>query len=430
VRSRAIDAVLDGPSIDPRTLDLVRWIADYYQAPIGESMRVAFPPQSLTAQAARDDERMGDTGGRGEAVRVRLAAGASSAALPLDKRARRLRAILDTLASDESADGWMPLPALRARTEASSAHLRRLEEAGWIEIARGAAPAPGGGPGSGSGRPARAPTEAPVLTAPQARVARTITEAIDRGEARTFVLRGVTGSGKTEVYFAAARRALDRGRSVLFLVPEIALTPVFTRRVRDRFGEQVAVLHSRIPARERREAWERVRSGRAPLVVGPRSALFAPAGRLGLVVVDEEHDTSYKQEETPRYHARDIALVRAKLEGAVAVLGSATPSVETWHAAQSDRFVRLELPERIGGRPLPAVEIVDMREEIRRRRARSSSRRRSSTPWAKPRRAASRPSSCSTAGATPPSRSAAPAASPWDAPTAASAWSITASTRA
>src|SRR6185369_10022366 len=144
---------------------------------------------------------------------------------------------------------------------------------------------------------------APALTAPQARVARIITEAIDRGQASTFVLRGVTGSGKTEVYFAAARRALDRGRSVLFLVPEIALTPVFTRRVRDRFGEQVAVLHSRIPARERREAWERVRTGRAPLVVGPRSALFAPAGRIGLVVVDEEHDTSYKQEETPRYHA-------------------------------------------------------------------------------------------------------------------------------
>ncbi len=180
-----------------------------------------------------------------------------------------------------------------------------------------------------------------------------------------FVLRGVTGSGKTEVYLRAAERALAEGRSVLMLVPEIALTPRLGALLHSRFGGKVAIVHSALGAGERRDEWWRIRQGEAKVVVGARAAVLAPVERLGLVVVDEEHESSYKQEESPRYSARDVAVVRARNDGAVVVLGSATPSLESYQHAVEGRYRLLTLPDRIASRPLARVTLLDMREVIR-----------------------------------------------------------------
>ena len=195
------------------------------------------------------------------------------------------------------------------------------------------------------------------LNPDQARATEAIVSALDDdGPARELLLHGVTGSGKTEVYLAAAEAALERGRGVIALVPEIALTPQTLARFRARLGERVALLHSRLTAGERRDEWRRLRSGDARVVVGPRSAVFAPIDGLGLVIVDEEHEPSYKQEGDPRYDARDVAAHRASEAGAVLVAGSATPRPESWLGLE-----RLELPLRADGRALPQVEVLDMR---------------------------------------------------------------------
>jgi len=180
------------------------------------------------------------------------------------------------------------------------------------------------------------------------------------------LLHGVTGSGKTEVYLGAIEATLSRGRSAIVLVPEIALTLWVGRLVRARFGEHVAVLHSGLQDTERAREWWRVRHGQARIVVGTRSAIFAPLENVGLIIVDEEQESSYKQEETPRYHGRDTAVYRARLEGAVALLGSATPSLETFHNARAGKYQLLQLTSRVANRPLAAVRIVDLREEFRR----------------------------------------------------------------
>ena len=177
------------------------------------------------------------------------------------------------------------------------------------------------------------------------------------------LLFGVTGSGKTEIYLRSIAETLATGRGAVWLVPEIALTPVFARTLEERFGGDAVVLHSALGESRRSEAWKRMRSGSARIVIGPRSAVFAPISAIGLFVIDEEHDGSYKQGESPRYDARDAAAIRAQAHGAVLLLGSATPSVETLHAAREGRLALLELPERIEKRPLPAVEIVDLRKE-------------------------------------------------------------------
>jgi primosomal protein N' (replication factor Y) len=184
------------------------------------------------------------------------------------------------------------------------------------------------------------------------------------GGFQPFLLHGVTGSGKTAVYMAAMQRALDRGLSSILLVPEIGLTPQTVGLLDGAFGSKVALLHSALTPEERSEQWRRIRRGDAPIVVGTRSAIFAPAPNLGLILVDEEHDQSYKQEETPRYNARDVAVVRAKLEGAVVVMGSATPSLESWQNAVQGKYTCIEMRDRVMNRPLPAVELVDMRQEF------------------------------------------------------------------
>ena len=185
------------------------------------------------------------------------------------------------------------------------------------------------------------------------------------GQFRAFLLYGVTGSGKTAVYLAAMQRALDRGMSAILLVPEIGLTPQTVGLLDAAFGNKVALLHSALTPEERSEQWRRIRRGEAPVVVGTRSAVFAPAPNLGLILVDEEHDQSYKQEETPRYNARDVAVMRAKLSDALVVLGSATPSLESWQNAAQGKYTRIEMKERVMNRPLPEVELVDMRVEFK-----------------------------------------------------------------
>jgi primosomal protein N' (replication factor Y) len=186
-------------------------------------------------------------------------------------------------------------------------------------------------------------------------------------EARKFsgmLLHGVTGSGKTAVYLAGMRSVLEAGRSAILLVPEIGLTPAVAADLHQIFGDEVAILHSALSDRERAEQWHRIKRGDARMVVGTRSAVFAPVADLALIIVDEEHDSSYKQEETPRYHARDIAVMRAKMAKAVVVLGSATPSLESYFNAKKNKYSLVELPDRVEKRPLPEVEIVDMRLEF------------------------------------------------------------------
>ena len=184
------------------------------------------------------------------------------------------------------------------------------------------------------------------------------------GGFHAFLLHGVTGSGKTAVYLAAMQRALDRGLASILLVPEIGLTPQSVGLLDAAFGSKVALLHSALTPEERSEQWRRIRRGEAPIVVGTRSAIFAPVPNLGLVLVDEEHDQSYKQEETPRYNARDVAVMRAKFSNAVVVLGSATPSLESWQNSAQGKYARIAMLERVKNRPLPGVELVDMRREF------------------------------------------------------------------
>jgi primosomal protein N' (replication factor Y) (superfamily II helicase) len=202
-----------------------------------------------------------------------------------------------------------------------------------------------------------------VLTGEQSRALATVTAAIRERRYLPALLQGVTGSGKTEIYLRAISAARELGRGAVWLVPEIALTPVFARQLRRQFGDEAAVLHSALSEGERARAWDRVRSGEAPIVIGPRSAAFAPVADPGLFVVDEEHDSSYKQRENPRYDARDVAAIRAKSSGAALLMGSATPSLEAYHAARVGRMASLVLTSRVESRPLPEVTIVDLRRE-------------------------------------------------------------------
>jgi primosomal protein N' (replication factor Y) len=204
-----------------------------------------------------------------------------------------------------------------------------------------------------------------VLNESQTEALATLVAAMRGGGFRPHLLHGVTGSGKTSVYVAAMQEALRAGRSALLLVPEIGLTPAMVGQMVAAFGSEVALLHSQLTPDERAEQWHRIRRGEARVVVGTRSAVFAPIAGLGLILVDEEHDGSYKQEETPRYHARDTAVMRAKLLECTVVLGSATPSLESWANAEKGRYTLVSMPQRVADRPLPVVEMIDMREEFR-----------------------------------------------------------------
>lgn len=204
-----------------------------------------------------------------------------------------------------------------------------------------------------------------TLTGEQSAVLDEIESALKLNKYKAFLLHGVTGSGKTEIYIRAMKHALEAEKSSMMLVPEIALTPVFSRRLRAVFGDEVAILHSNLSTGERFDEWRRIRRGQARIVIGTRSAVFAPLQNLGLLIVDEEHDGSYRQHESPFYNGRDVAVVRANFAGATVVLGSATPALETFHNSQTGKYTYLQLPNRIGNRPLAKAEIVDMREVFR-----------------------------------------------------------------
>jgi primosomal protein N' (replication factor Y) (superfamily II helicase) len=256
--------------------------------------------------------------------------------------------------------GPLPLPVLLAKANVSRAVVQRLEKAGtlksWEEPLT-----PGEDPWDTDFTP-----PANVLNAEQKEALEEIWRWIVAGEFAAGLLHGVTGSGKTEVYLGAIEAALSRGKTAIVLVPEIALTLWVGRLVRARFGEGVAVLHSGLPDIERAREWWRVRHGEARVVVGTRSAVFAPLENLGLIIVDEEQESSYKQEEAPRYNGRDTAVYRAHLESAVVLLGSATPSLETYHNARAGKYHLLQLTSRVENRPLAEVRVVDLREEFRR----------------------------------------------------------------
>lgn len=205
-----------------------------------------------------------------------------------------------------------------------------------------------------------------LFTAAQKAALETIISSVDQRKFLPMLLHGVTGSGKTAVYLSAMQAVLAKGRSAILLVPEIGLTPAMAADLHQIFGDEVAILHSGLSDDERAEQWKRIRNGESHIVVGTRSAVFAPVPKLSLIVVDEEHDHSYKQEEMPRYHARDVAVMRAKMGNAAVVLGSATPSLESYYNALQGKYRLLELPERIEKRPLPEVEVLDMRDEFQR----------------------------------------------------------------
>jgi primosomal protein N' (replication factor Y) len=263
---------------------------------------------------------------------------------------QKQQAILAELAA---CGGELRLAELRRKNLPSST-LDTLVRRGLVRIDERAAAFRLGGLESAAG-PIR-------LNEPQTEALAGIVTAL--GGFQPFLLFGVTGSGKTAIYLAAMQRALDRGLSSILLVPEIGLTPQTAGLLDEAFGSKVALLHSALTPEERSEQWRRIRQGVAPIVVGTRSAIFAPAPNLGLILVDEEHDQSYKQEETPRYNARDVAVMRAKLAGAVAVLGSATPSLESWQNSAEGKYKRIELRKRVMNRPLPEVELIDMRREF------------------------------------------------------------------
>jgi primosomal protein N' (replication factor Y) len=324
----------------PELVRLGLWVAHEYCSTPARGLELVLPPGT------------GRTG-RAPGPRIELSANltpAGSEALAGGARLGRVqRAALEALA--EARDPGAGLTAAELQVAgADTQALRRLEARGLVELRQT----------ERARRPAivgvGAPSIRPELTAAQRAALEQIVAAMDGDRAGRLLLHGVTGSGKTEVYLAAAEAALDRGRGAIVLVPEIALAPQTVSRFAARFGDRVALLHSRLSGGERRDEWERLRTGEARVCVGPRSAVFAPIRDLGLIVVDEEHDSSYKQEGDPRYDAREVAGRRAEQSGAVLVCGSATPRPESWA-----RMPRIDLPERADGIPLPPVEVLDMR---------------------------------------------------------------------
>ena len=327
-------------------------------------LRKKFPnafPQAL-AQKWMSVEEVRRERNRRKVLAVRLAG-------PLPERPPRLspvaKRIIETLERQGPAeDHRLLLEAARAHL----ANLRTLSRAGLIELGEAGPRGPWLGKRSEPQKGGVFNSDAdapPVLTPAQSAVLNDLFPRLDSGGFSVVLLHGVTGSGKTEIYLHLIARCLARGRSALMLVPEIALTPAMQSSFFSRFGEQIALLHSGLTERERDDAWWRVHRREAKVVLGTRSAVFAPLANLGVVIVDEEHDSSYKQDETPRYHGRDVAVVRAQFAGAVALLGSATPSLESYWNAREGKYHLVKLEERVGGRKLAAVEVVDMRQEFR-----------------------------------------------------------------
>src|SRR5208337_1704011 len=422
-KAKPVQQVLDTtPALTAELMQLGRWIAHYYIAPIGEVLRTMLPlsaefrratgyhitdkglealhaastvGSSLRARVEPGQQmreyavlnRLAD----GEVVRaesLRTSAGATRAVLlgllrkkwiaredlsgVRDASRRVPVATLKTVAGKLNANQQTIVDYLRLQPE-QRAHVSAVRELavprttlhtlvrrGIVELSE----EPAGFHVSGL-----KPRKLEFLFNPAQKAALDqINAAVDERQFLPMLLHGVTGSGKTAVYLSAMQAMLAKRRSAILLVPEIGLTPAMAADLHQVFGDEVAILHSALTDDERAEQWKRIRIGESHIVVGTRSAVFAPVPDLALIVVDEEHDHSYKQEEMPRYHARDVAVMRAKMSNAAVVLGSATPSLETYYNAVQGKYRLLELPERIQKRPLPEVEILDMREEFQRTR--------------------------------------------------------------
>ena len=420
VEAKQVVAVLDSaPVISSELMQLATWIAQYYISPIGEVFRTMLPLMAevkrqtlyritprgrevLYASARQGSSRRSRRSPEdqdaeysvlnyletGDAVRIATLRSATGASIDLlAGMARKQWLTRETTAVERDARRLVRyavlvsnarLPKLNANQQAILAELagsggelvvsdlRRLEipastlgtlvRRGLVRIEERAA----GFHFSGIATKANTYTLNPAQQA----ALDDITTAFATASFQPILLHGITGSGKTLVYLAAMQAALDAGRSAILLVPEIGLTPAMAAQLHSAFGSHVALLHSALTPEERAEQWHRIRQDEARIVVGTRSAIFAPVSNLGLIVVDEEHDSSYKQEENPRYHARDVAVMRAKFNSATAVLGSATPSLESWRNATTGKYTLIEMRRRVENRPLPAVEIIDMRQEF------------------------------------------------------------------
>ena len=341
--AKPIAAVADDqPALTPPLLELGHWISRYYGAPLGLAFRAMLPGALWTVE--RPD---GPTPASERIVRLTRSLPSLLEREKAFKRSPKRRVAYEAL---EALGGLAPLRHLVDQLKLSTVVVQGLVEQGLARVERVAVQRD---PFSGLATP-----PPPTLTADQRRVVDAIAASPPESAA---LIHGVTGSGKTLVYLEVLRAAVAAGRGAILLVPEIALTPQTVARVRGVFGDQVAVLHSGLSEGERADAWRALRSGARRVAVGPRSAVFAPVARLGVIVVDEEHEGSYKQGTAPRYHARDVAAVRARLEGARLLLGSATPSLETLHLARAGKITTHLLPERVGARPLPPVEVIDLK---------------------------------------------------------------------
>lgn len=340
-------ALPDGePVVDDQMLALCRWVADYYIVPLGVVLRAALPAVLSGASQPVPTQK------HRRVARLKQALPSLLERDALFARAKQQRALFELL---ESLGGRVAVEHLVEQLKFSPSVLRKLETRGLVDIEEEVV--------ARDPFAARARLSAPKVTPTSAQ--RAAIDALVAGTAgQTFLLHGVTGSGKTLVYLELLRHVVnERGRSAIVLVPEIALTPQTVDRFRAVFGDSVAVLHSGLSDGERYDAWLALRRGEKRIAVGARSAVFAPLRDLGAIIVDEEHESTYKQGESPRYHAREVAIVRARAAGAIVVLGSATPSLESWTNARNGKFQLLSLPDRVGGGRLPAVEVVDMRQQ-------------------------------------------------------------------
>jgi primosomal protein N' (replication factor Y) len=347
---KPIRELLDAESfVPPEVVALARWTAEYYAAGVGDAIPALLPPMARGGRAdAHKTMRVAAITAAGLEA---LAAAASQTQGGLTPKQREA---LDLLAG---VPAGMPTPALAARGIASDA-ISRLVRHGYLSVRQDRVDRDPFG-GQAGGRPPSDRQLTPEQTAAFAR----LRKLADTRAFHVALLHGVTGSGKTEIYIRLSAAVRDAGRRALMLVPEIALTPAAAALFREAFGDRVAIQHSGLSDGERHDQWQRIRRGDIDIVVGTRSAVFAPLERVGLIVVDEEHDGSYKQEESPRYNGRDVAIVRAQSAGALVVLGSATPSMETYHNAITGKYERVVLERRVLDRPLASVTVVDMREE-------------------------------------------------------------------
>src|SRR5438270_1691627 len=352
---REIEAVIgEGPTLSEPLLELARWIANYYCCPIEAVMRSLLPQVIRRAEVGWKKQQFIEIGSivTGETMEA------------LRRRAPRQAELLEEL---RKANEPIPVAEILRRLSLNVSTLRALAKRDLVKItARAVARDPHAGEQF-------IPGPELLLNEEQTAAFAMIVRAISSSEkAKPILLHGVTGSGKTEIYLQGIRETLKRNRTAIVLVPEISLTPQTVERFKSRFSESqddVAVLHSHLSEGERHDEWHKVHSGRARIVIGARSAVFAPLKNLGLIVVDEEHETSYKQEEAPRYHARDVAVVRARFEKCVVLLGSATPSLESYHNTLTAKYELATLTQRVDNCQMPRIRVVDLRQEKRSDRA-------------------------------------------------------------